>query len=719
MLQLKTSDRRQPKPVTEPRSVERYIKSISRYCLNAVVVMTLLIGGAYLTVMVALERHSLQQNISFLTGDEFIHFQKLLNQARALMRASGDPNIPDYIVRPMVADIQRTIDEVRKISGQLAELHNEIGENLLERLNSRDESSEQLRADLNRRLEDFLTRTSNVASAKNEDRRQRYSFWGPIDFAVSSDNLLIQQFSELIGRAHDRADTSIDNAKLITTVLLAMLAAIVIFAAVFLFGPLKKLRKEHDRALEFESRLRQLVHIDALTGLGNRSSFNAVLSGLLSELKNEGRGFSILLIDLDRFKYVNDSFGHPAGDAVLHHVAKALKNTLRPQDVIARLGGDEFAVLLPSVSDPDTLAVIAHQTAIAVGTELCFEGRTLQVSASIGGAVAPVHATEEKNLIRIADLALYAAKGRRDAVMIFDEASLALQLEQNQLSRSLLLAADRDEFVVHYQPKISLRTGEHLGFEALVRWQHPTLGILQPGRFLPLIEGSPLVRGMTRSVIRTVGRDLRAWKDAGFAPGAIAINLPEALLVGQDGYEMLLEAIEENNLNWRDFAVEVTENVFLDRNADHILETISRFHAHGLSVSLDDFGTGFASLAHLRDFPFDELKIDRSFISAIGVDSRSEEIITAMLGLARNLGKRCVAEGIETETQRQFLSHAGCEIGQGYLFAKPEPFALAGNRLPTHGTVEAMITPGGMVTSVVYTQRGSRRTRSQTMMSGR
>lgn len=694
MLQLKTNDRRQRKPVAAPRSVERYIKSISRYCLNAVVVMTLLIGGTYLTVMVALERHSLQQNISFLTGNEFIRFQQLLNQARALMRASGDPNIPDYIVGPMVADIQKTIDEVRKIGGQLDELHNVIGENLLERLNSRDESSEQLRADLNRRLEDFLTRTANVASAKNEDRRQRYSFWGPIDFAVSSDNLLIQQFSELIRRAHDRADISIDNAKLITTALLAMLAVIVIIATVFLFGPLKKLRKEHYRALEFESRLRQLVHIDALTGLGNRTSFNVALSGLLSELEKEGRGFSILMMDLDRFKYINDSFGHPAGDAVLHHVAKALKNTLGTKDVIARLGGDEFAVLLPGVLDPATLATIANQTANAIGTELFFEGRTLQVSASIGGAIAPVHAAEEKSLVRIADLALYAAKGRRSAVMIFDEASLALQLEQNQLSLALLLAADRDEFIVHYQPKINLLTAEHLGFEALVRWQHPTLGILQPGRFLPLVEGSPLVRGMTRSVIRTVARDLRAWKDAGLAPGAIAINLPEALLVGQDGYQMLLEAIEENNLSWWDFAVEVTENVFLDRNADHILETIARFRAHGLSVSLDDFGTGFASLVHLRDFPFDELKIDRSFIAAIGADSRSEQIITAMLALARNLGKRCVAEGIETDTQRQFLVNAGCEVGQGYLFAKPEPAALAANRLQKRSAFGSMTPPG-------------------------
>jgi diguanylate cyclase (GGDEF)-like protein len=666
-------------------SVENYIKSIRRSYINAVVVMTFLIGATYLTVTVALARHSLQQNISFVISSQFIRFQQLANQTRAVMRASADPNLPEYIVSPMLDDIRKAISEIRDMSKRLEDLHHSIGHNLLEKLNRRDEMSELLRLDLNRRLDDFLGRAERIAAARMEDRRQRYSFWGAVDFAVASDGILIRQFSDLIRRAHSRSGVSIDNAKLISTALLGLIATTLILASAFLFSPLlKKLRKEHCRTMEFENKLTHLAHTDALTGLSNRSSYNLVLSEMFSALERNGTAFSLLLIDLDRFKSINDSFGHPAGDAVLRHVASALQKIFRSGNVAARLGGDEFAVLLPGISDAATLSIVANRAAEAIAADFVFDGRTLQVSASIGGALVPSHATDEPGLIRVADLALYAAKGTRNTTVIFDEASLALRLEQNQLLTALASAAIRDEFIVHYQPKVDLLTGKHLSFEALVRWQHPELGLLAPGRFLSLMEGSQLMRGMTRSVAAIVGRDLKAWKDAGLLPGPVAINMPEVLLVSEEGYEMLAQVIQDNALEWHDFAVEITEDVFLNRSADRILDTVTRFREHGMSISLDDFGTGFASLVHLRDFPFDELKIDRSFVAAVGTDMRSEQIIRAVVDLSRNLGKRCVAEGIESGIQRRFLLEAGCEIGQGYLFAKPQPAAMAGERLPKH-----------------------------------
>ncbi|AWI59927.1 putative bifunctional diguanylate cyclase/phosphodiesterase [Sinorhizobium fredii] len=670
------------KPLSKPRqSVEQYIRSIGRHYLNAVIVMTLLITATYLTMLVALDRHSLQQKISFLTSNQFIRFQQLANQTRALMRASADPTLPQYIIIPMSDDIHRAIGDIRAIKAELHDLDRSISGNLLERLNPRDELTVQLRRELNARLEDFLGRATRIAEASAEDRRQRYSFWGPIDFAVATDSMLTRQFADLIRHAHDRSHVSIDNAKLISTGLLALIAATVILASTFLFSPLlKKLRNEHRQTMAFEKRLTLLAHTDALTGLNNRSSFNLALGNLFGELERSGAGFSMLLVDLDRFKSINDGLGHPAGDAVLRHVARALQRTLRASDVIARLGGDEFAVLLPGIRDASTLESITERAIEAIAADIPFDG--LQVSASIGGAIVPDHAADEAGLMRIVDLALYTAKGGRNTTVIFDEAALARRLEENQLSLALVLAADRNEFVVHYQPKVDLPTGTHLGFEALVRWQHPELGLLPPGRFLPLMEGTQLIRGMTRAVIATVGRDLRAWKKAGLAPGPVSINLPEILLVGQEGYEFFASAVRENGLEWRDFAVEITEDVFLNRSADQILATVARFRQHGLSISLDDFGTGFASLVHLRDFPFDELKIDRSFVDGIGKDARSEQIIRAMIHLAQSLGKRCVAEGIETEGQRRFLTDAGCDVGQGYHFARPEPAALAGKRLP-------------------------------------
>ncbi|MDC9812035.1 putative bifunctional diguanylate cyclase/phosphodiesterase [Rhizobium binxianense] len=662
-------------------SVAKYIRSIGRHYVVAVVVMTVLIGATFLTVKVALDRHSLQQNISYLIGRQFIRFQQLANQTRAIMRASADPNMPEYIVRPMVEDVQRAIDDIRAMNTQLNTLNVEVEANLLERLNGRDAASEKLRLELDGRVEDFLERAERVVSAKLLDRRERYSFWGPIDFAVSSDSMLMRQFSALIESAHDRSDMSIDHTRLISAVLLSLTAATLILATLILFIPLLiKLRTEHRRSLDFEIKLTHLAHTDTLTGLGNRSSFNEALNGLFGSVERTGAGFSMLLVDLDHFKATNDSFGHPAGDAVLSHVASALQKTFRAGDVVARLGGDEFAALLPGISDAATLEGIAERAVAAIATECHFEGRQLPVSASVGGAVVPGHASDEATLMRIADLALYAAKAKRNTAVIFDEASFAQRLEQNRLAAALSVAADRDEYVVYYQQKVNLQTGVHLGFEALVRWRHPQLGILPPGRFLPLME-SHIIQGMTRCIVNIVARDLRSWKAAGLRVGSIAINLPEALLVGDDGYALIAAAVEANRLDWLDFSIEVTEDVFLNRGANQIIETISRFRKHGVSVSLDDFGTGFASLVHLRDFPFDELKIDRSFVAEIGKDIRSEQIIRAIIDLARNLGKRCVAEGIEDESQRDFLLNAGCEIGQGYFYAKPEPAAAAVERL--------------------------------------
>ncbi|RCW28072.1 diguanylate cyclase (GGDEF)-like protein [Ciceribacter lividus] len=665
-------------------SVERYISSIARLYMNAAIVMTLLIGAGYVTVKVALDRHALQQSVSFATSSQFISFQQLANQTRALMRASGDRDLPDSLLQPMIKEIRRNIAHIRALGGELRQLNQALGDNALERLRPRDTEYERLREELNERLEDFLSRAERVTGTSSKERRLRYSFWGPIDFATSSDGALMQQFGDLISRVHDRSDISINNAATLYTLLALLLEATLLFASFFLFKPLlKKLKQEHGQSKEYEAQLAHQAHTDALTGLNNRAAFHEELEETLALLPANGGGFSLLLLDLDRFKDINDSYGHPAGDAVLCHVAKAIRGAVRAQDVAARLGGDEFAILVHGITDPVVLQGIAARILEGIRADVSVDGHLVHVSASIGGAIAPVHAASKQDLIRIADIALYASKGLRGKAVIFDEASWAERMKQNQLMLELVTAPERGEFVVHYQPKVDLVSGTPLGFEAVVRWQHPQRGLLPPIQFLPLVEGAGVMRQMTRAVIDATCKDIRKWKDARIAPGPVSINLPESLLVCDDGFQMFADAIQANGICWSDLTVEVTENVFFDQGSDRIYRSADRFREHGASVSLDDFGTGFASLLHLRDFPFDEMKIDRSFVSGIGHDPRSEQITRSMLDLSRSLGKNCVAEGVETEVQRTFLAAHGCSVAQGYLFAKPMPVNEATSYLET------------------------------------
>lgn len=659
---------------TPGSSIEDYIRSMGRYYIGIAISMTLLIGATYLTVKIALDRHALQQEISFLTSQKFIRFQQLTQQTRAVMNASADTTLPEHVIEPMLVDVQAAISDIRGVMKRLRTMQKRLGNNLLEQISRRHPATEALYVDLDRRLEDFLSRAERIVSASHEERQRRYSFWGPIDFAASTDSLLMRQFNDIIQHANDRSEISIGNAVSISTALLLMLAILFILASVLLFYPLlMKLRSEHKRKLEFETKLTHLAQTDALTRLKNRSYFNSALSGLFYRYRKHGLGFSVLLIDLDNFKAINDGFGHQAGDATLLHVARAFQSAFQATDIISRIGGDEFAILLPDIDDEARLNDLADRAITALSTDFCHEGKTLRTSASAGGAIVPVHAGDESGLLRVADLALYAAKAGSTKAFIFDDESLASRLEQSELAAALVGAADRGEFLVYYQPKVDLATGDHLGFEALVRWNHPALGLLAPGAFLPLLEDPHLIGEMSHAVIRSACHDLNAWKKRGLSPGPVAINLPEALLINESGFDMVASAVREHGLDWHDLAIEVTEDVFLNRHAEQVRASMRRFREHGVSIALDDFGTGFASLLHLRDFPFDELKIDRGFVADIGLDKRSEQIVNTILDLSRNLGKRCVAEGIETEAQRIFLVNAGCTVGQGYFFARPMP----------------------------------------------
>ncbi|MEO5934569.1 MAG: EAL domain-containing protein [Duganella sp.] len=425
-----------------------------------------------------------------------------------------------------------------------------------------------------------------------------------------------------------------------------------------------------------------LVDKDSLTGLSNRRSFTHTLERLAAPRHaaagDPGTGaFALLLVDLDDFKAVNDTFGHPTGDGLLIEVARRIASTLAAGAFAARLGGDEFAILAPDLADKAAAAALAARIGESLVLPFVFEGHTHHISASIGGAVFPDHSANAQDLIRCADLALYAAKTERNSQIIFNAAMMADRLAESQLRAALFKAVEDDEFLVYYQPKIDIGTGRHLAFEALVRWRHPQLGVLPPGRFLHLLDTASSMTAMTEIVVNKVARDVRTWRDAGLACGSVAINMPETTLICETGYRMLANAVTRHALDWSDLAIEITEDVFVNKYTEQILATVLKLRERGVSIALDDFGTGFASLTNLRNFHFDDIKIDRSFVSEIGKDVKSEQIIKAMINLAANLGKSCVAEGVETEEHVLFLRQAGCVIGQGYFFAQPQPFEIA------------------------------------------
>ena len=651
-------------------SLDRHINTISHYYLGTLVAVIIIMLIIYASMQTVLERHSVQQNISFLTSNQFIEFQQLKGTARALMRGSTADVVPANVLEHMIEDMIQQIAKIRDTGAQLQRLRLQL-------------DKDAKPSDLDIRLRSFIDRAEKLSKFDNVSRSKHYSFWGPIDFAAASDGAIMRGFQLEVAQSFNKSQESIVAAKRISALLiLSLLIALCVVGALMIFPLLKKLRIEYEKKKVFEHELSVLVNKDSLTGLCNRRSFNQTLAGLVApRYSAEGYprdgAFALLLIDLDDFKAVNDTFGHQTGDGLLMEVAHRIASTVEAGAIAARLGGDEFAILVPDLAGNAAAGALAARILESLFTPFSFEGHTHRISASIGGAVFPDHGADAQAIIRCADLALYAAKTQRNSQIIFNAAMMADRLAESQLRAALFKAVEDDEFLVYYQPKIDLRTGQHLAFEALVRWRHPQFGILPPGRFLHLLDTASSMTAMTEIVVNRVARDIRAWRDAGLECGTVAINMPEIALISDAGYFMLANAVTRYALDWNDLAIEITEDVFVNKYTEQILATVLKLRERGVSIALDDFGTGFASLTNLRNFHFDDIKIDRSFVSEIGKDVKSEQIIKAMIDLAANLGKSCVAEGVETEEHVQFLRQAGCPIAQGYFYAQPQPFEIA------------------------------------------
>ena len=417
--------------------------------------------------------------------------------------------------------------------------------------------------------------------------------------------------------------------------------------------------------------LDHLAHHDALTGLPNRILLDDRLAQAIALAHRSGKQFAVLFMDLDGFKHINDSLGHSVGDQLLQSVGKRLLGCVRHSDTISRQGGDEFVVLLPDIDHPEDAALSAQKMLAAIALPHRIDQHDLHIGASIGISIYPDDGMDAETLIKHADTAMYHAKDQgRKTYAFFEQEMTARAIARQSIEASLRLALERQEFVLHYQPKIDLHSGAIVGIEALVRWQHPQRGLLAPADFGPIAEDSGLILPIGRWVLREACRQAQAWQDMGLPPVAISVNTSALEFRAKDFLVNLRELLEETRLLPRYLELELTESVLMRdaRSTDSVLNALS---AMGIQLAVDDFGTGYSSLSYLRRFPIDTLKIDSSFVSSMTHNANDASLVSAVISMGKSLKQRVIAEGVETAEQAAFLLEQQCDEGQGFFFSPP------------------------------------------------
>jgi diguanylate cyclase (GGDEF)-like protein/PAS domain S-box-containing protein len=422
-----------------------------------------------------------------------------------------------------------------------------------------------------------------------------------------------------------------------------------------------------------QAELEHLAHFDPLTELPNRALLHDRLSHAIERAGRYQQRVAVMVLDLDGFKTVNDSLGHPIGDQLLQQVALRLKNCVRVEDTVARLGGDEFAVVIANLENGENIVDIARKMLDAIELPFLMEDHSAMISTSIGIAVFPEDGQTPDLLIRNADAAMYQSKAAGRNTYHYYQLEMT-EAAQRRLSseHALRRAIDAHEFEVWYQPQLNLATGHLLGAEALVRWRDPSRGLIPPIEFIPLAESTGLIIPLGELVLRQVCQDIAKWHRNNLKPGRIGVNVAGPQLFRSDFIGLLCEVIDDYTIVSSALEIEITETCVLDNPelARQLLDTIQDM---GISIAIDDFGTGYSSLSHLKKLPIDTLKIDRSFISDLPDDPHDIAITRAILAMGRSLGFHVIAEGVETKAQQDFLLEEGCVQGQGYLFAKPMP----------------------------------------------
>ncbi len=430
------------------------------------------------------------------------------------------------------------------------------------------------------------------------------------------------------------------------------------------------LRDVTDSKLQIVSLRHQALH-DALTDLPNRSLLYERLDKSLQTARDEKTVVALMVMDLDRFKEVNDTFGHHFGDVLLKQVAQRLVNQMKQGDTVARLGGDEFAVVLTSAQDANGAAASARRILNTLQQAFVVEGQVLEVGASIGIALYPQHGADVRTLMRRADVAMYAAKSASLGYSFHSQDHEPRSADQLSLIVELRQAAERNELELYYQPKLHLRSGLMTRAEVLLRWNHPRRGLLAPSAFIPAAERTGMIKAMTDWILDRALAEVRHWHDAG-APVHVAVNVSAKSLHEQTLPQKVHAALEKWGIDPRFLKIEITESSIMADPA-HALAILAMLQSMGVRLSVDDFGTGFSSLTHLRQLPIDEIKVDKSFVLGMSTSEADAAIVQTVIDLAHNLGKQVCAEGVEDEGTWKRLCDMGCDLAQGYWIARPLP----------------------------------------------
>ncbi|MEJ1962439.1 MAG: EAL domain-containing protein [Gammaproteobacteria bacterium] len=421
----------------------------------------------------------------------------------------------------------------------------------------------------------------------------------------------------------------------------------------------------------YQSRIEQQANYDTLTGLANRSLLQDRLEQALLQASTYNTRVAVAFVDLDRFKYINDSLGHHVGDELLRTMADRLESCVRDCDTVARLGGDEFVVLITGQTAPDLVRNIVERMLAEVTQPWITEHGEFNVSCSIGVALFPNDGADAQTLLKHADSAMYRAKeSGRNNFQFFTRELNALMIERLAMESSLRRALERDQFLLHYQPKVDLHSGRIIGAEALIRWNLPDQGVIAPGKFIPLAEETGLIVPIGKWVLRAACAQNKAWQDAGLEPIVVSVNVSARQFRQDNLVRTVAEVLEETGLESRYLELELTESMVM-HDAAQLVAMLGELKRLGVQIAVDDFGTGYSSLSYLKRFPVDRLKVDRSFVEHLATDSDDATIVRAIITLGHNLGLKVVAEGVELQEQVNFLRLNLCDEAQGFHYCRP------------------------------------------------